>query len=98
VFAERFRATVGASPMSYLARWRLQLAARWLRETALGVSEVLYRLGYASAAAFHRAFKREYGLAPSAYRQAHRDAASTAPSSDASADWRPVAVARRRRG
>ena len=56
--------------MTYLARWRLRLAARWLRETNLSVSEILHRLGYASAPAFHRAFKREHGVAPSAYRQA----------------------------
>lgn len=89
VFAERFHARVGASPMSYLARWRLQLAARWLRETALGVAEILDRLGYASAAAFHRAFKREHGLAPTAYRRAHRVVAPVvAASADASLDWR----------
>jgi AraC-like DNA-binding protein len=70
VFAERFHARLGAPPMTYLARWRLRLAARWLRETGLSVSEILHRLGYASAAAFHRAFKREHGVAPSAYRQA----------------------------
>ncbi len=72
VFAERFHARIGAPPMSYLARWRIQLAARWLRETTLTVSEVLHRLGYASAAAFHRAFKRAHGVAPTAYRQRHR--------------------------
>jgi len=101
-FAERFHARVGTPPMSYLARWRLQLAARWLRETALTVSEVLHRLGYASAAAFHRAFKREHGLAPTAYRQAHRAVApaSATPSADASNDWRAERprAQRRRRG
>jgi AraC-like DNA-binding protein len=70
VFAERFHARLGTPPMTYLARWRLRLAARWLRETNLSVSEILHRLGYASAPAFHRAFKREHGVAPSAYRQA----------------------------
>jgi AraC-like DNA-binding protein len=68
VFAERFHARVGAPPMTYLASWRLQMAARWLRETRLSVSEILPRLGYASAATFHRAFKRAHGVAPSAYR------------------------------
>jgi len=95
VFAERFHARVGASPMAYLARWRLQLAARWLRETALTVSEVLDRLGYASPAAFHRAFKREHGLAPTAYRRVHAAPASAAPSADASLEWRPPHARRR---
>jgi AraC-like DNA-binding protein len=72
VFAERFHTRVGTPPMTYLASWRLQLAARWLRETSLPVSEILHRLAYGSAGAFHRAFKREHGLAPTAYRQKHR--------------------------
>jgi AraC-like DNA-binding protein len=95
VFAERFHRRVGVPPMAYLTRWRLQLAARWLRETQLSVSEVFHRLGYASAAAFHRAFKREHSAAPSVYRETHRIVAPDAgtPSGDASADWRP----RRRR-
>jgi AraC-like DNA-binding protein len=100
VFAERFHACVDAPPMAYLARWRLQLAGRWLRETSLSVSEVFHRLGYASAAAFHRAFKRVHELAPSAYRRAHRDLApaSSTPSGDASHDWRTAPPQRRRRG
>jgi AraC-like DNA-binding protein len=95
VFAERFHGRVGVPPMAYLTRWRLQLAARWLRETQLSVSEVFHRLGYASAAAFHRAFKREHGAAPSVYRETRRIVApdAGAPSADASAEWR----SRRRR-
>lgn len=89
VFAERFHARVGASPMAYLTRWRLQLAARWLHETALGVAEIQQRLGYASPAAFHRAFKRAHGLSPTAYRRARAAPASALPSADASAEWRP---------
>jgi len=40
-----------------------------LQETELSVSEVFQRLGYASAAAFNRAFKRKYRSPPSAYRR-----------------------------
>ena len=68
VFAARFRARLGETPMAYVGRWRLRVAARWLRETELSVSEILQRLGYASAAAFNRAFKRTYRMAPSEYR------------------------------
>lgn len=69
VFAARFRSRLGETPMAYVGRWRLRVAARWLRETDLSVSEVLQRLGYASAAAFNRAFKRTYRVAPSDYRR-----------------------------
>jgi len=77
VFAERFAARMGRTPMSYLTEWRLQIAARLLRETELSISEIYQRLGYGSAASFDRAFKRSHRLSPSAYRR--RAAASSQP-------------------
>ena len=47
--------------MTYLTRWRLQLAARSLENTPRGVSEIAGEVGYESEAAFNRAFKREFG-------------------------------------
>ncbi|HWE22932.1 MAG TPA: AraC family transcriptional regulator [Myxococcales bacterium] len=75
VFAERFAERVGRTPMSYLAEWRLHVAARLLRETHLSVSEIYQRLGYGSAASFDRAFKRTHRLSPLVYRRrsAERD-------------------------
>jgi AraC-like DNA-binding protein len=64
-FAERFTRTVGESPLRYLSRWRLTLAADLLRSSGLKVTEVAYRCGYASDAAFSRAFKAHFGYAPS---------------------------------
>lgn len=69
VLAERFARLLGEPPMTYLARWRLQLAARLLQTTAKSVLEVALDVGYASEAAFSRAFKREFGLPPGAYRR-----------------------------
>jgi AraC-like DNA-binding protein len=68
IFAERFARRLGRTPMNYLAEWRLQLAARLLRETELSISEIFQKLGFASAASFDRAFKRAHRLSPSAYR------------------------------
>jgi AraC-like DNA-binding protein/mannose-6-phosphate isomerase-like protein (cupin superfamily) len=65
IFAERFTRTVGESPLRYLSRWRLTLAADLLRSSGLNVTEVAYRSGYASDAAFSRAFKVHFGYAPS---------------------------------
>ncbi len=61
VFAERFKSLVGKAPMAYLSTLRHRLAERWLEEGRLSVSEVAARVGYSSASAFHRAFRR---LAP----------------------------------
>lgn len=65
VFAERFAAAVGEPPLRYLSRWRLTIAADLLRSGGLKVTEAAYRCGYASDAAFSRAFKAHFGYAPS---------------------------------
>lgn len=68
IFAQRFTATVGEPPLHYLARWRLTIAADLLRSGGLKVTEVAHRVGYASDAAFSRAFKAHFGHAPSEAR------------------------------
>lgn len=69
-FAARFTALAGAPPMEYLRRWRLQLAMRLLTDHArASAGEIAIRVGYRSEAAFSKAFKREMGIAPGAYRK-----------------------------
>ncbi|HEU5294010.1 MAG TPA: AraC family transcriptional regulator [Burkholderiaceae bacterium] len=68
--AERFSALVGESPVQYLLRWRLALAARALRGGSEAIARVAERSGYESEAAFSRAFKREFGVPPRAWRTA----------------------------
>lgn len=68
-FAQRFTTFVGISPMLYLGRWRLHLAARMLEGGSLTVSQVASAVGYQSEAAFNRAFKREVGVAPGIWRR-----------------------------
>jgi len=69
VLAERFAELLGEPPMQYLTRWRLAVAARSLRSTAEPIARVAERCGYESEAAFNRAFKREFGLPPAAWRR-----------------------------
>lgn len=68
--AERFVALVGEPPIQYLMRWRLALAAQALRTGGEAVARVAERSGYESEAAFSRAFKREFGAPPAAWRRA----------------------------
>jgi AraC-like DNA-binding protein len=68
--AERFTRVMGESPMRYLARQRIQAAAQRLRETNEPVARISFATGYESEAAFSRAFKREFGAPPAAWRQA----------------------------
>ncbi len=69
---ERFTRYLSEPPMTYLTRWRLQLAARSLEKTTRGVAEIAADVGYESEAAFNRAFKREYGQPPGRYRTSHK--------------------------
>ena len=68
--AERFAALVGEPPIQYLMRWRLALAAQALRSGRDAIARVAERSGYGSEAAFSRAFKREFGMPPAAWRKA----------------------------
>jgi AraC-like DNA-binding protein len=56
--------------MQYLMRWRLALAAQALRTGGDAIVRVAERSGYESEAAFSRAFKREFGTPPAAWRKA----------------------------
>lgn len=67
-FAERFRITVGMTPMAYLLHWRMQLAAQRLRLGREPVSAIAADLGYLSDSAFAASFHRAMGRSPRAYR------------------------------
>jgi AraC-like DNA-binding protein len=66
---QRFTELIGEPPMQYLTHWRLALAARALRSGAETVNRIAERYGYESEAAFNRAFKREFGMPPAAWRR-----------------------------
>ena len=67
VFAERFKQTVGTSPMEYLTRWRMLLASDRLRSSPDSVAEIAGSLGYDSESAFGKAFKRTMSCSPRQY-------------------------------
>ena len=67
--AERFTALVGQPPMQYLGRWRMQVAAGMLATTQDAIAAIGARVGYASEAAFNRAFKRSMGTPPATWRR-----------------------------
>ncbi len=65
-FAADFKATLGVTPGEYLLRWRVSLAQASLRNGA-AVKHVSDELGYASPAAFSRAFAQVAGHPPRAW-------------------------------
>jgi AraC-like DNA-binding protein len=69
VFATRFAMLLAESPMRYLARFRMVRAIELLRDSALTVPLVAERVGYESAVAFSKAFKRHVGVGPGTFRR-----------------------------
>lgn len=70
-FAQRFRALVGQTPVSYLTTWRMQKAAYLLEMGTLSIAQIAERVGYASELAFAKAFRRLIGMPPGAYARRH---------------------------
>jgi AraC family transcriptional regulator len=68
-FHRVFTAQVGESAASYVRRLRLERAGRKLRMGAVDITEVALAAGYESHAAFSKAFKQQFGLSPSEFRQ-----------------------------
>lgn len=71
-----YRAFSGSeSPAARIRRRRLEIAAELLvaRAPSVQVERVALECGFVSAEYFSRAFRREYGMSPRAYRSAHRD-------------------------
>jgi pimeloyl-ACP methyl ester carboxylesterase len=55
--------------MRYCARWRMRIAANLLRDGRQNTANVAFAVGFASEAAFNRAFKKEYGEPPATWRR-----------------------------
>jgi AraC-like DNA-binding protein len=70
VLAERFQQLVGSSPMQYLTQWRMLLASNLLRRSNASLASIAEAVGYQTDTAFSRAFRREFGAPPAAWRRA----------------------------
>lgn len=68
-FHRVFTTYVGDNIASYVRRVRLERAGRKLRMGAVDITEVALAAGYDSHASFGKAFKQQFGLSPSAFRQ-----------------------------
>lgn len=70
--ARRFVTLVGETPNAYLTRWRMDIAARLLRDSDEPVEVVARSVGYTSEFAFSRAFSRSRSHPPGRYRRLNR--------------------------
>lgn len=75
VLAERFVQLVGSTPMQYLTQWRMLLASNLLVRSNAPLSSIANDVGYQTDTAFSRAFRREFGSPPAAWRRHQMTAA-----------------------
>ncbi len=75
-FHRIFTAYVGETIASYVRRVRMERAGRKLRMGAVDITEVALAAGYDTHAAFSKAFKQQFGLSPSEFRQLNCNAAT----------------------
>ena len=67
-FAKRFSDLVGEAPLTYVTRWRMDIAANILRESNSPIALVATKVGYESETAFSKTFRKSRGLPPGQYR------------------------------
>lgn len=82
-FARRFARIMGEPPLGYIARWRMNIAARALAQTRDTVDQIAHRVGYESTPSFSQAFHRIAGRSPGEYRKNQAGQGPTDPGSAA---------------
>lgn len=70
--ARAFRARYGDSLGGYARRMRLEWAAGRVASTDVALARLAREAGFVDQSHFTRAFRREFGLTPARFRQAHR--------------------------
>ena len=65
----KFQEYLYITPQTLLHQLKISRACELLESSMLNVSEISYRCGYESPAAFSRAFKSAKGLSPLQYRK-----------------------------
>ena len=66
-FSRRFSELVGASPIAYLTKYRMQNAAQMLGTDSNTLIEIAQKIGYEDEFSFSKAFKRIKGVSPGHY-------------------------------
>ena len=68
VFYKKVRGVTGYSPNEFIRNFRLETAAKMLKETDMSITEVYCAVGYNSLAYFSNSFKTLYGVSPSEFK------------------------------
>lgn len=65
---QQFQSALSTTPMSWLRQQRLLLAADYLAESQIPITEIAMHLGYQDSNNFSTSFKKHYGMSPRQYR------------------------------
>jgi DNA-binding response OmpR family regulator len=68
----KMKAVTGGSPAGFINDVRMKQATRLLVESPLSITEIAFDVGCEDSSNFTKAFKHQYGVTPSAYRNEHR--------------------------
>ncbi|NYJ15188.1 AraC-like DNA-binding protein [Rhizobium leguminosarum] len=71
--ADRFQAMLSTLPIRYMRDWRLYLASVALATSSRPIAAIADEAGYATEAAFNRAFSRAFATPPAAWRATARE-------------------------
>jgi signal transduction histidine kinase/AraC-like DNA-binding protein len=64
-----FRQELGATPIKYLQRYRINRAKQMLRDSERSITDVALTVGFSDSGYFSRIFHRETGMSPEAFRR-----------------------------
>ena len=71
-FSRSFKRTFGESPHAFVIRRRLELAARYMLQTDVSLSDIALRCGFTDQAHLCKHFRQSTGQTPAAWRRARR--------------------------
>ena len=71
-FCRKFKETTWLTPMNYLRIYRLEEAARRLRQGDASVSDVALACGFPDSNYFTRCFKKHFGVPPTKYEKSEK--------------------------
>ena len=68
-FCRNFKRNFGMSFSSYLNSYRLSISRKYLEEGVKTVTQIAFDVGFSSATAFSKCFKKQFGVLPSKYKK-----------------------------
>ncbi len=68
-FSRTFKQKFGVSPVEYITKERVAMAASLLSSTQFSMDEIAERCGFGDKSSLYRAFEKYYGCSPSEYRK-----------------------------